>query len=80
MISTIPVALAAAPATVAIATTGLEPMLWFTVGLMAATVALILREARSQSGTPRRLSIEDAAPRVRLHVVPKPPTSALDAA
>jgi hypothetical protein len=80
MIPTIPVALAMAPATAAIATTGLEPMLWFTVGLMAATVALILRDVLAQSGTPRQLSIEDVAPRVRLHVVPKPPTSALDAA
>lgn len=80
MIATIPVALTAAPATAAIATTGLEPMLWFTVGLMAATVALILREIRAHSGTPRPLSIEDAAPRVRLHVVPKPPMTALDAA
>lgn len=80
MIPTIPVALTAAPATAAIATTGLEPLLWVTVGLMAAAVALILREAWSQSHQPRIIVTEDAGPRVRLHVVPKPPNTALDAA
>lgn len=82
MIPTIPVALTAAPATAAIATTGLEPLLWLTVGLMAAAVALILREAWSQQSTDARREspIETDEPRVRLHVVPKPPKPVLDAA
>lgn len=80
MIPTIPVALTAAPATAAIATTGLEPLLWVTVGLMAAAAAMILREARSQADRPRTTSQEHAEPRVRLHVVPTHSKPALDAA
>ncbi|MBY0278050.1 hypothetical protein K2Z84_22175 [Candidatus Binatia bacterium] len=79
MIPTIPVAVTAAPATAAIATTGLEPLLWLTLGLMAAAVALIVREAWSQTAEARVTPIDDA-PRVRLHVVQKPPKPLLDAA
>lgn len=53
MIATIPVALTAAPATAAIAATGLEPLLWTTVGLMAAAVALIVRDAHGAGPSPR---------------------------
>ena len=80
MIPTIPVALTAAPATAAIATTGLGPLLWVIVGLMAAAVALIVHEAWSEAEAPRDLSTVDAEPRVRLRVVPVPHDPALDAA
>lgn len=80
MIPAIPVALTAAPATAAIATTGLEPLLWVTVGLMAVAVALILREAWWEAAAPGGLSSTDEEPRVRLHVVPKPHDPAFDAA
>ena len=80
MIPTIPVALTAAPATAAIATTGLEPVLWTTVGLMAVAVALIFREARSGNGAKRGLTLDEVESRVRLHLVPKPAKPALDVA
>lgn len=80
MIPTIPVALTAAPATAAIATTGLEPLFWAIVGLMAITVALIFREARSGNGAARGLTIDDVESRVRLQIVPKPAKPVLDAA
>ncbi len=80
MIPTIPVALTAAPATAAIATTGLEPLLWAIIALMVAAAVLIIREARAQAGGTRAQTIDDEAPRVRLQVVPKPPKPVLDAA
>lgn len=80
MIPTIPVALTAAPATAAIVTTGLAPLFWVIVGLMAAAAALIVREAWSEAEAPRDLPFGDEGPRVRLHVVPKPHSPALDAA
>ncbi|MBM4247681.1 MAG: hypothetical protein FJ148_28490 [Deltaproteobacteria bacterium] len=80
MISTISIALSAAPATAAIATTGLEPLLWVTVGLMAAAAALIVREAWPQPSVPTGLSPDGAKPRARSRAVPKQPRPLLDAA
>lgn len=80
MIPTIPVAITAAPATAAIVTTGLGPLFWLTVGLMAAAAALIVREAWSESGTRDGRRARETDSRVRLHVVPKAPDPALDAA
>lgn len=80
MIPTIPVALTAAPATAAIVTTGLAPLFWVIVGLMAAAAALIVHEAWSEGEAPGGLPLDDAESRVRLHVVPKPHSPALDAA
>lgn len=80
MIPTIPVALTAAPATAAIATTGLGPLLWVIVGLMVAAVALIVHEAWLEADAPGDMPIADAEPRVRLRVVPAPHDPALDAA
>lgn len=80
MIPTIPVAITAAPATAAIVTTGLAPLFWVIVGLMAAAAALIVREAWSEAEAPGDLPLDDAESRVRLSVVPKPHSPALDAA
>ena len=80
MIPTIPVALTAAPATAAIATTGLGPLLWVIVGLMAAAVALIVHEAWLEADLAKGVSTGGAEPRVRLRVAPAPHDPALDAA
>jgi hypothetical protein len=80
MIPTIPVALTAAPATAAIATTGLGPLLWVIVGLMVAAVVLIVHEAWLEADAARGLSIVEAEPRARLRVVAAPHDPALDAA
>lgn len=80
MFSTIPVAITAAPATAAIVTTGLAPLFWVIVGLMAAAAALIVREAWSEADAPGDLPLGGPEPRVQLHVVPKPHSPALDAA
>ncbi len=80
MFPAIPVALTAAPATAAIVTTGLAPLFWVVVGLMAAAAVLIVREAWSAADATEDLPLEDVEPRVRLHVVPKSHSPALDAA
>ena len=80
MIPTIPIALTAAPATAAIATTGLEPLLWLTVGLMATAALLVFREARTQGSVSRGQSIADGPARVRLQLVPRASKPVLDAA